>query len=501
MNSVKTNILANFIGRIWGALLGILFVPLYLKYLSVEFYGIIGIFASVQAILFLLDVGLSPTVNREMARLSSFPEKFREMRDLARTLELPYWAVGILVTIITLLLSPLLAHYWIKSENISDTDITRFLMIMSIGFGFQWVGTFYSSGLLGLQRQVLLNVLNVIFGTLRSFGALIVLAYISPTIQAFLIWQTVVAVINAVVFALAFWKSLPKSEKKAEFRYDLLKSIWRYAAGMTGIGIVTLILTQLDKIILSKMLTLEQFGYYSLANSLAAMGLGMIISSIDAVYYPKFSQIVARNDTNEISQIYHQAAQTLSVFLIPSTLTLAFFAPEILQLWTNDQAIVDNASLLLALIAVGTGLNGFMHIPYFMQLANGMTKLAFWKNVVAIIILIPLMIYAINYYGAVGAAVVWCLLNFSYIVAEVPIMHRFLLKGEMKRWYFEDIGKIILVVIPVFIIGRLFVKYDFTRLEFILSMASISIISFAIAVFSVPFLRNKAFTTLYQKQL
>jgi O-antigen/teichoic acid export membrane protein len=501
MSSIKTNIVANFVGKIWISLLGIVVVPFYLKYIGVEVYGIVGLFTTVQLILSLLDAGLSPTMTREMARLSGLPEKSQEMSDLARTLEVPYWAMGILVTVIYLILSPILARYWLVSENISVEALTQYLIIISISFGFQWLAGFYSSGLMGLQRQVLLNVLNITFGTLRSVGSLVVLAFVSPTIQALLIWQTIVTVINTLTLIIAFWKHVPKPEIKARFRLDLLKGVWKYAVGMTGVNLVSLILTQVDKIVLSKLLTLEQFSYYSLVNTLTVTGLGTIVSSVMTVYFPKFSQVVAQNNHQEIRKVYHQATQTLSFFLIPSTLVLAFFAPAILLLWTHNQDVVNNASLLLTLVTIGTGLNGIMHLPYNMQLANGITKFAFWKNVVAVIILIPMMIYLATKYGAVGAAIIWCLLNFLYFVIEVPVMHNILLKdklkGEMKQWYLEDVClPIILITIILYICQSYLNLNELPRLTLFITLAGLSLLALSATALSLKVIRDMLFRYL-----
>ena len=61
--------IANYLGQGWAALMGIAFVPLYVKVLGVESYGLVGVFAVLQASLMLLDLGLTPTLSREMARL------------------------------------------------------------------------------------------------------------------------------------------------------------------------------------------------------------------------------------------------------------------------------------------------------------------------------------------------------------------------------------------------------------------------------------------------
>jgi len=91
---IKQNIIANFAGKAWAAVMSIAFVPLYIKFMGIESYGLIGIFASLLALFSLLDMGLSTTLNRELARLSALPDKTHDMRDLVRTLELPYWGMA-----------------------------------------------------------------------------------------------------------------------------------------------------------------------------------------------------------------------------------------------------------------------------------------------------------------------------------------------------------------------------------------------------------------------
>ena len=333
-----------------------------------------------------------------------------------------------------------MAEYWLTSENIPTETIRDALLIMSVTFAFQWAASFYTGGMLGLQKQKSLNAINIIFAFLRSFGAFSVLAFISPTIKAFLLWQMLMTVFNCAVLFIFYWRALPISAEKPQFKMSLLKDIWRYAAGMAGTSLVVLVLTQTDKLILSKMLTLENFGYYSLAITLAGTGIGMIVGSIQTTYFPQFSQLVAQEKLEEMRALYHRACQVMSFFLIPTVTTIAFFSYEILLVWTRKPEIAENTYLLLTLVAVGTGLNGLMHLPYYAQLAYGITKIGFWQNVVAIVFLIPFMIWATYHYGALGGALSWAILNFSYTITGLQIMHRMILKGELKKWYTVDVG-------------------------------------------------------------
>jgi O-antigen/teichoic acid export membrane protein len=439
VSQLKKNIIANLVGSGWVALMGIVFIPVYINFLGIDSYGLIGIYTSLQALFGLMDIGLSTTLNREMARLSGQTNMARDMRDLVRTLESIYWILGLVIIGAVMLLAPLIANYWIQPGKLSPRTIQQAIMIMGLTIAFQFFFTFYSGGLLGLQKQVLLNTIIIIINTLKFAGVILVLWLISPSIQAFFIWQSLVGVLATFLVAHFLWKNLPSSGQRAGFRIRFLQEIWQFALGMGGINILALILTQMDKIILSKMLTLEYFGYYTLASGVAVT-LYSLISPLFNAAYPKFTQLVSIGDQFELKKLYHGLCQLMSVIIIPPTLVIAFFSSEILLLWTRNSVIAEKSHTILSLLIVGTALNGLMCLPYALQLATGWTKLTFYTNLIAVIILVPSIIYMTKWYGSVGAATVWVALNCSYIIINIQLMHRRLLPEEKWKWYFQDVG-------------------------------------------------------------
>jgi len=136
--SLKANIVANFIGNGWAALIGIIFVPIYLKYIGPEGYGLIGIFASIQVVLSLLDSGLSTTLNKEMSRLSVIAGKEQQMGNIVKTLGNVYWVLALIAGIIALCLSPLVAKYWIHPKELSIQTVTYAFILLSVSVVFQF---------------------------------------------------------------------------------------------------------------------------------------------------------------------------------------------------------------------------------------------------------------------------------------------------------------------------------------------------------------------------
>lgn len=488
--STKINVIANFAGSVWIAFLSIVFVPYYLHYIGVESYGLIGVFNSIQAFIALLDFGLSPTLNREFSRLSVIEGSAQEMRDLQRTLEIPNWICAGLIALLLSLLAPLLAHYWIQPKDLSVQTVMQALIIMGVNIAILFTVNFYTGGLMGLQKQLLLSYINILCGSLRSAGAFLVLVFISPTIQAFLLWQGAVALLQVVLMAITLRKSLPIAPVKGHFQKVILQKVWRFAAGMTGITIVSLILTQTDKILLSRLLNLEQFGFYTIAITISGMAIGMIVSAINHAVYPQFSRLVSLGDENALREFYHRSCQIMSVFLLPVIIILALFSYEVLMVWIQKQEIAENIHVLLTLVAIGNGLNSLMWLPYSMQLAHGWTKLGFYSNVVAIIFLIPLIVLGVNKYGAVGGAAAGVFLNASHFIITIQVMHRRILKGEQWRWYFEDLAVPFFVALVTAGIGKMLLPASESRLLNIFGLAVVSAVTFLLTVFSTKATRE-----------
>jgi len=435
--SVKTNIAANFIGKGVVALTGLLFVPVYINYLGIESYGLVGFYTTLQALFGILDLGLSPTLNRELARLSVRTDAAQSSRDLVRTLEIIYWSIGAAIAVAVIAGAGVIAGNWLQFETLSLPTVTLSLMLIGVVIAFQWPFSFYEGGLLGLQRMVLYNGTQSALQIIRAVGAVAVLHFISPTAVAFFVWQAVVSAVGAAAAAMILWRSLPAGGAP-RFSKPLLKSVWRFAGGMTLISAVSLALTQADKVLLSKLLTLSAFAYYSLA-FVAGSALYYLIYPIGGAVFPRLSQQVAAGDHVALVRTYHASCQLMTVITAPAALMLIVFAPEVLLMWTGNAVTAERTAALVRVVTLGTLLNGFMNIPYSLQLAHGWTRLALYTNTIALIVQVPVLFIAARTFGTIGAASVWLGLNVMYVTVGVNFMYRRLLTKERWRWYVQDI--------------------------------------------------------------
>jgi O-antigen/teichoic acid export membrane protein len=461
--SFKFDVLANIAGVSWTAVVQLACIPFYIRFMGIEAYGLIGFYLVLVAMLQVLDLGLSPTINREMARYSVQPEKAVEARDLVRTLETGYWLIGLAIGCVMVASAPVIASHWIKTSALGIQNVRRAVMIMGVLAFLQWPISFYQGGLMGLGRQVLYNSLKILQSTVANGGAVLVLWLVSPTIQAFFRWQVVASAAYVAFLVILLWRSLPSTGRLPRFDLALARGIWGFAAGMSGIAVFALILTQADKLILSKMVNLRVFGYYTLAGMFGT-GLLMIVGSVFNAIYPRLSALVAVGDENGVRHLYHRSTQIMAVLILPVAVVLVFYSNQILQLWTRNSDIAVHAGPIAALLVIGSALNGLMTLPYALQLAYGWTSIALRITILLAIVVVPAIWFMARHYGPVGAACVWPALNIVNALVALPLTHRRLLKREAWRWVCEIVLPLTAVLLIV-LVCRQFVTASMTSTQ------------------------------------
>jgi O-antigen/teichoic acid export membrane protein len=268
-------------------------------------------------------------------------------------------------------------------------------------------------------------------------GAVLVLWLVSPTAQAFFAWQLFAGLFHTATLGFFLWRSLPQTRHRSRFDIKLLQGLWRYSSGAWGIGFLGTLLGQMDKIILSAVLPLAAFGYYSVA-ALVSSSLYYLVAPVTSSVFPRFAQLGNPQTRDELAQTYHKSCQLAAVAILPATVLVALFPSEILGLWTRDAQVAQEGRIVLSLLMAGTALSALIQLPFYLQLASGLVKLGFYTNLVSVIVAAPCMYFFATRYGAAGGAAVWLVLNLSHFLIVVPLMHRFISKVETWRWYAVD---------------------------------------------------------------
>ena len=330
---------SNLGGVAWTAAMQLAFTPLFIRCVGVEGYGLIGFHVTLQALLQVLDFGFAPTINRWLSRYSAGHEEAQRSRDFAKTLEIGSWTIALGAGIVLIALAGVVARLWLRDTTLGQAALRLALILMAATMTAQLPTTYYQSGLLGLRRPFEMNVAKAFAGTASMVGAALVLTFLSSTVQAYFAVQAIVAVLHAVVLRSLFWRSMGVSAgSPGRFRFSAVQTVWKFTAGMTAIAACAAILVQVDRIILSRLIPLQEFGYYAVA-WVVASGLAVVSLPAMNTLFPQFSALYASQDVARLRAGYHRGSQALAVLLLPLASVVALFSKPILTAWTGNAII------------------------------------------------------------------------------------------------------------------------------------------------------------------
>lgn len=458
--SLKRNITANYISQIYVTLVGILLLPLYIKYMGAEAYGLVGFFAMLQAWFGLLDLGLTPTIGRETARYHGGAMQALEYRQLYRALSVIFTAIAVVGGGGLFLLSDLVATRWLNVETLSLNEVTLAVQIMAISVAMRWMCGLYRGVVTGSERLVWLSCFSVVVATLRFIVVLPVMWYFGFTPFVFFVYQLVIAMVELIGLGSKSRQLLPSSKSLGQaigWSFKPVQPVLKFALTIAFTSSVWVLVTQTDKLVLSGILPLKEYGYFTLA-VLVAGGIMVISGPISSAIMPRMAKLHAEGKNDELIRVYRNSTQLVSIIAGSAAITLACCAEQLLFAWTGDPQLAAESAPILRLYAIGNGFLALAAFPYYLQYAKGDLRYHLIGNAGMVVVLIPGIILAATHFGGIGAGYVWLATNGLFLLTWVTYVHHKLELGLHGKWLLDDVFKII---IPAIGISLLAIAIDF----------------------------------------
>lgn len=475
--SLRKNIFANYVSQLYVTVAGIAMLPLYIRYMGAETYGLVGFFAMLQAWFNLLDMGLTPTIARESARYQGEGLSPLDYRRLARALEGVFAAIALLGGVLLFALAQPIAGKWLNASQLPQQDIIQALQLMAVIIALRWMGGLYRGVITGAERLVWLSGFNSLIATGRFVLILPVLMFISASPQMFFGFQLGVALLEiAGLFWLAY-RLLPAipAGKRIHWQWAPLKPVLKFSLSIAFTSSVWVLVTQTDKLVLSKILPLADYGYFTVA-VLVASGIMIVSGPISSALMPRMTRLQAEGQHDALIAVYRQATQLVTITTIPAALLLIFFAPQVLWAWTGDATLVQHAAPILRLYAIGYAFLAVGAFPYYLQYAKGNLRLHLIGNIFFVLLLIPSIIWATSHYSMVGAGWVWLISNLAFFLLWTPLIHKKFAPGIHLSWLLKDIFFPNFLPLVAAVLTLYFVRWSDNRLMLAFELMVTSIV-------------------------
>ena len=436
--SLRLMLAANFASLGFVMLAALIAMPIYLRKLGAEAYGLIGFYTVLTAGFQMLDVGLSQTLARECARFRAGALDARALKRLLHVFEAIFGIVASIGAIGLVATSHSLASNWLRVEKLPTESVASAIALMGIAVPCQWASGLYRGALNGLERQVLLAGLSISVNSARYFGVLLALALLGSRPGVFFGYQAALALIELALLAGTVRILFPAIRREGTADPIEVGRLVRFSAAISLATIAWMVQTQGDKAILSKVLPLPRFGMFTLAVTATAAVAGLS-GPIGQALLPRLTRLIAQNDAAAIAGLYRRTTQLACLVVMPPAMLLFFFAERVLWAWTGNTSVAHEAAPILKAYALGSALLPISAFPYYLQYAYGQLRL----HVLAQVIMLPTLLAGLTFaavnYGAVGCGVVWTAVMLGALVVYAPVVHRKFAPRLHLRWLFIDV--------------------------------------------------------------
>lgn len=490
--SVSRNMSANLLSQAYLALVGILVLPILLNLLGPEAFGLIAFFNVIQVFFGLLDAGLSGTLSRDTARFRTGEIAPDSLMHLVRILEVLFAGVGTLGFLIIFVFSGWLASEWITAASLPIDVITFNLKIIGAIVALRLLSGLYRSIISGFERQVWLSGFNVLLATVRYLGVIPVLLLFGSSDELYFQFQLIVAVLEFISLMYFSRRLLPRcSISTSRFlNWRPLKKSLKFSLSLSFLTIAWVIFTQVDKLILSSLISLSDYGYFSVATTLAG-GILMINGPVGAAITPRLTILNSKMKFVEMVSLYCDTTKIVSSIAFPIAAMLAFFSSEVLWMWTGDYSVVTKSASILALYSIGNVMIVLSSFPFYLQFAKGNLKLNVVGNFAFIIFMLPTIVLLTKQLGMIGAGWAWVSLSVLYFFCWVAFVHRRLIPGVHLNWLMSDVGMPASLSLGVVVVINMFKPENLNRVETAFFLSTSGLITLCITCLSIAAVRTR----------
>jgi len=331
------------------------------------------------------------------------------------------------------ILAPAIVSKWLHPGTVDAPTAVVALRLLLISSLLSLPKSFYASVVRGLQKMAINNSIDTLVIGVQQLGILLIIINHGGVIQV-AVWIATTQVLNLAAYMAVCSRYFPAGSLfTPRYSRAIVDRNLKNTFQMAVISLTAIAYLQLDKVILSRMVPLEMFGYYYFAYSLASKG-ALVTLAFSYAVFPHVSNVHGAGDTSALLAHYHKLQDALCFLTVPVFAAIWFASLPLLSYLFNEQA----AHALLAptmLLCLGFYMTGTLTMPNNVAFAMGRAGIVARQNCLAVVVLLPVTYICVRMWGMAGASVsivVYGLLCYGY---SIPRICAECLGMPPSKWY------------------------------------------------------------------
>ncbi len=396
------NTIFNFLGFGIPLLFALLIIPLLLRELGEEKFGILTLVWGVIGYFSFFDFGIGKALTKIVAEKIGL----EQMNDVPGTFWTSFFMMLILSSvgaIILLLIGPnhVTNVLKISKELHSETIITFYLLFVSIPVITTTAGM---RGLLeAYQKFGTISMIRTFLGVFSFLGPLICL-FFSDSLIWIVLSLVFIRIIVWIVYLFQCLNTNSKLKTNVRIEQQFLKPVLKLGGWITISNLVVPILIYLDRFLIGAIVSAVAIAYYTTPYEIVSKLL-LIPGAITGVLFPAFSASYVP-DPDFTKKISIKAIKYIVMILYPIVLVIMLFSSEALTLWLG-YSFAENSYFILQIMALGILINSIAYIPFSFLQGIGKPEITAKIQLFELPFFALAMWFAISEMEIKGAVLVW----------------------------------------------------------------------------------------------
>jgi O-antigen/teichoic acid export membrane protein len=396
------NTLANIGGRFASLALTLIFLPIFLKLFGAENFGLIAISASIFFILPILDAGFGTTLNRLTAQAINAPSGLGEISRALKSFQTAVGGMALCIAVASPLIGYCVATVWVIPKSIPTSTVSICITLTIISAALRLFSTSHTGVLMGAEKQVFMNLITTAGSFIRTAGTAFI-AIFWPDVTAYFICLFIESAFFAICTYQKAWRLVGGCHTEVA-KYNILKKHAGFFGFMAlNTGLLTL-MSQLDRLLASGILTLDQLGLYGIAATLAAAAIS-ISYPVAVAALPRFTRLLASDKLLAVQQLHYEIQLVIICVFAPACGLLFVYADSILIAYLGQQTASEQVAPFLRQLSLSIFANSLLSTTYNLAVAGGRVKGLLIANLVAIIFSFSAILIGNKIFGAKGVAI------------------------------------------------------------------------------------------------
>jgi O-antigen/teichoic acid export membrane protein len=398
------NSLINLIGLGAPMVVALFTIPLLIKGLGTERFGVLTLVWMVIGYFSLFDMGLSRALTKLVAEKIG-AKAHSEIPAIFSTGMLIMLSMGVVGGGISLLITPWLVTSVLKIPIALQGEMLKTFWLLA--FSIPIVVT--TAGLRGIleayQRFDIVNMLRVPMGLFSYVGPLFVLPF-TNNLAAIV---TVLLIGRVFFWGIHLWYGVRLILQSGAFcapNRHVVRSLVTFGGWITVANIVGPIIDSFDRFLLGTMVSVSAVAYYSTPYEVVAR-LRLIPTALTGVLFPAFSSSYV-SDRNHCLKIYMRGIKYTFMSLFPVVLLIITFGKEGLTIWLGEE-FAGNSFHVLQWLAAGVFINCLGYMPVTLVTGTGRPDLATKLLLIELPIYLTSAWFLIGRFGITGMAIAWAM--------------------------------------------------------------------------------------------